>query len=101
MKPICWKRYLDDIFSLWDTGKEKLTLHWIEQANNHHVTITKFTAEISENKVTFLGTVVYKGKRFNGKSILDVETHFKPTETFQYTHFIKGQIPQKKTFRKD
>ena len=35
----------------------------------------------------FLDTVVYKGTRFKEKSILDVKTHFKRTETFQYTHF--------------
>ena len=32
-------------------------------------------------------TNVFKGERFAEKSILDIETHFKPTETFQYTHF--------------
>ena len=35
----------------------------------------------------FLDTNVFKGERFAEKSILDIETHFKPTETFQYTHF--------------
>ena len=48
IKPICWKRYIDDIFSLWGTGREQIT-HFIEQANNHHATI-KFKAEISEEK---------------------------------------------------
>ena len=67
------------------TGKEQIT-HFIEQVNNHHTTVI-FTAEISDNEVTFLDTIVYKGKRFNSTSILDVRTHFKPTETFQYTHF--------------
>ena len=28
-----------------------------------------------------------KGERFERDAILDVRTHFKPTETFQYTHF--------------
>ena len=67
------------------TGKEQIT-HFIEQVNDHHATV-KFTAESSENEVTFLDTIVYKGKRFNSTSILDVRTHFKATETFQYTHF--------------
>ena len=93
-KPICWKRYIGNIFSLWDIGREEIT-HFIEQANNHHATI-KFTAEISEDKVTFLDTIVYKGESFNSMLILDVGTHFKPTETFQYTHLyilppIRGQ----------
>ena len=84
-KPICWKRYIGNIFSLWDIWREEITL-FIEQANNHHATI-KFTAEISEDKVTFLDTIVYKGESFNSMLILDVGTHFKPTETFQYIHF--------------
>ena len=53
---------------------------------------------------TIFDTCVYKGDQFKKHSILDVHTHFKPTETFQYTHFdsfhppgvrkgfIKGQI---------
>ena len=34
-----------------------------------------------------LDTCIYKGDRFKKESILDIKTHFKPTETFQYTHF--------------
>ena len=99
IKPICWKRYIDDIFSLWGTGREQRT-HFIEQANNHHATI-KFTGEISEEKVTFLDTIVYKGKQFNTTSILDIRTHFKPTETFQYTHFTSCHpLGVKKSFIK-
>ena len=58
----------------------------IEQANKHHPTI-KFMAEISETETTFLDTNIYKGKRVRSNLILDVHMHFKPTETFQYTHF--------------
>ena len=46
-KPLVWKRYIDDIFSLWTTNRDRIE-HFIEQANNHHPTI-KFTAEISDN----------------------------------------------------
>ena len=41
-KPREWKRYIDDIFPLWDTDKQEITL-FIEQA-------IKFTAEISEKR---------------------------------------------------
>ena len=44
----------------------------------------------------FLDTVVYKGTRFKEKSILDVKTHFKKTETFQYTHFTSFHPPKEK-----
>ena len=82
-KPLVCKRYIDDVFSLWDINKEEIG-SFIELANNHHPTI-KFTADISE--ITFLDTCIYKGDRFKKESILDVKTHFKQTETFQYTHF--------------
>ena len=57
-----------------------------------HPTI-KFMAEISKTEATFLDTKVYKGVRFNKDSILDVRTHFKPTETFQYTNFYSCHPP--------
>ena len=47
----------------------------IEQANKHHPT-TKFTAEISEL------VIVYKDKRFERESLLDVGTHFKAMEAY-------------------
>ena len=80
-KPTAWKRYIDDIFSLWDISKPDIQT-FIERANSHHPTI-KFTAEISDTETTFLDTIVYKGKRFQDQSVLDIKTHFKPTETFQ------------------
>ena len=64
IKPLIWKRYIDDIFSLWDVSKQDID-KFIRQANSHHPTI-KFTAEISNTEATFLDTVVYKGKRFHG-----------------------------------
>ena len=45
-KPLEWKRYIDDVFSLWHTNKEEID-RFILEANSHHPTI-KFTAEISE-----------------------------------------------------
>ena len=88
-KPREWKRYIDDIFSLWDSTRQEIYL-FIEQTNNFHPTI-KFTAEISEIETTFLDTIIYKGDRFRNDSILDICTHYKPTETFQYTHFTSCQ----------
>ena len=101
LKPLVWKRYIDDIFSLWTLNREEI-MQFIEQANKHHPTI-KFTAGISYRETTFLVASIYKGERFRSNSVLDVRTHFKPTETFLYTHlsschplgikkgFIKGE----------
>ena len=79
-KPLIWKRYIDDVFSLWNLNKEEITA-FIELANNYHPTI-KFTAEISDTEITFLDTCVYKGERFKEESILDVRTHFKHDRNF-------------------
>ena len=81
------------MFSLqiWDINRKDIDL-FIEQANTFHPTI-KFTAEISEKEITFLDTVVYKGERFLKETILDVKTHYKPTETFQYTRYSSCHPP--------
>ena len=81
---------LDDIF----VSREEIA-KFIEKADKHHTTIT-FTAEISETETTFLHTTVYKGERFKKDSVLDLRTHLKPTETFQYTHFTLCHAPGKK-----
>ena len=36
---------------------------------------------------------MYKGKRFRDQFILDIKTHLKPTDTFQYTHFSSSHPP--------
>ena len=46
LKPLTWKRYINDVFSLWNINKEEIST-FIELANNYHPTI-KFTAEISD-----------------------------------------------------
>ena len=73
------------MFSLWNTSLDKIE-SFVEKANNFHSTI-KFTAEMSETEITFLDTKMNKGVRFNKKSILDVQTRYKPTVTFQYSNF--------------
>ena len=78
----------DDVFSLWDVNRKDIDLS-IEHANTFHPTI-KFTAEISEKEITFLGMVVYKGDRFLKEAILNVKTHYKLTGTFQYTEYLGG-----------
>ena len=91
IKPTVWKRFIDDVFSLWNIDKQEIDL-FLEQANSFHPTI-KFTAEISVKEITFLDTVVYKGERFQKDAILDIKIRYKPTETFQYTHYTSCHPP--------
>ena len=68
-KPKEWRRCIDDIFSLCDSDKKDVD-QFIEQANKFHPTI-KFTAEIWENEISFLNTVVFKRESLKNESILD------------------------------
>ena len=68
---------------------------FVKKANDFLSTI-EFTAEMSEAEISFLDTKVYKRVRFNKESILDVQTHYKPTETFQYTNFYSCHPPDVK-----
>ena len=81
-KPLVWKRYVYDIFSLWNIDKKDIG-SFVKLASKHHPTI-KFTAEISDTEITFLDACVHKGCRFERESILYVRTDFKPTESFQH-----------------
>ena len=78
IKPIEWKRYIDDVFSLCNKSKQDINL-FIEQANQFHPSI-KFTADISENEITFLDTIIYKGDRLSSTSILTTSRQ-KPSNT--------------------
>ena len=85
-KTLTWKKFIDDVFSsLWDANKEEIE-HFIDHADSYHPTI-KLTAEVSQLGTTFLDTTVYKGERFEKETILVVRTHYKHTETFQYTNY--------------
>ena len=89
-KPRIWKRYIDDIFSLWDSDKNKWTflLNKLTNSTPHQI----YGQNIRE-EITFLDTEVFKGERFKNESILDIRTHYKPTETFQFTHFNSCHLP--------
>ena len=53
-KPLEWKRYIDDIFSLWRTDRKEID-EFIALANSRHYPSIKFTVEISEKEINFLG----------------------------------------------
>ena len=103
--PVYWKNYVQihgtatgtkmavafaNIFMAKVT-REEIT-QFIEQANKQHQTI-KSTAKVFKTETNFLDTTVYKGEGFRNESVLDVRTHFKPTETFQCTHFSTCHPP--------
>ena len=87
-RPLVWKRYIDDIFSLWTINRIEIA-QFIEQANNHHPS----TAEVTEMEATFLDNDISKGERLKTKTQFLMRKHFTPTEKFQYIHFTSSHPP--------
>ena len=73
-----FRRYIDDLFFLWDGSEEDLqTL--LQTANNLHRTI-KFTIQFDKNKLPFLDILISK----NDYGILNYEIYQKPMNRFLY-----------------
>ena len=85
LKPFVWKRFIIDIFSLWNIPMEEVSI-FVNFANLFHPSI-KFTCEMSSKHAVFLDTEVFKESRLSPLGILNLQTPFKHTETFQYIHF--------------
>ena len=82
LEPYFWKRFIDDIISLWTHGlKELLEFH--DYLNSLHESI-KFTMEYSDTQIIFLDTIV---KKHPTENRLIVELYTKPTDTHNYLHF--------------
>ena len=81
IKPTKWLRYIDDIFILWNEGREKLT-EFISAANNFHPSI-KFTYEISDKIINFLDLTIHK----TDKNRLETDLYSKPTNAHLYLHY--------------
>ena len=80
LKPYVWWRYIDDIFMIWQHGRENLT-KFLEALNSCHPTI-KFKAEcISADRVNFLDVdVIRSGNQ------LTTDLYVKSTDSHQYLH---------------
>ena len=78
-KPLCYKRYLDDIFLIWTHGEKQLTT-FITYANSIDASV-ELQAEANLQAVTYLDTYVYKGPRHQRTGLLDVCLYTKPTSS--------------------
>ena len=81
-KSIIWKRFIDDIFSVWTSSKQEID-GFIDFANRFHATI-KFTCEMSSERAVLLEIEVSKGPRLASNEVFDIQTHFRATETFLF-----------------
>ena len=71
-KPTVWKRYIDDIFSLWDISKPDMVdfFKFTEQVNLLHPTALlamKFTTEITDTEDNLFRPGWIPGQTFNEK----------------------------------
>jgi len=78
-QPLYYRRYIDDIFLLWDYSSTDLD-HFINHLNSVHPTI-KFTSSISTTTSTYLDLDIYIQD-----NKIQTKTHFKTTNTFSYLH---------------
>ena len=84
LKPLFYKRYIDDILILWPHSESELK-NFLLNMNSFHRSI-KFTHEYSFDKITFLDVNIYKGPNFLLSKTLDFETFVKPTNRQAYIH---------------
>ena len=78
-------RTADDLFV---TDNSACLAHQVETgdiSNEEEGALLSEKTEISE-VITLLDTKVYKGANFHKKSIVDVQTYYKPTENFYSCH---------------
>ncbi len=79
--PRIWKRYVDDIITVYEHGEAEL-LKFLTHLNSSHPTI-KFTYEYSTNTINFLDVQVTK----NEQGFLTTDLYTKPTDSHAYLNF--------------
>lgn len=81
LKPKVWKRYVDDIFVIWQHGRNELNnfFHHISSVNEK----IKFTMKMEENgKLPFLDILLYR----TALKKIGHTVYRKPTHTNRYLH---------------
>lgn len=90
LKPLYYKRYIDDIFMIWQHGEMEL-LAFIEAFNLAHPTIS-LSHSYSTHSINFLDVTVTVSQ---GR--LQTNLYRKPTDTRQYLHFHSSHVRHCKT----
>ena len=87
MRPLCWYRYIDDIFFVWDKSESELRnfIDFLQDysTSNKMLTTLKFDVNISTESVTFLDTRISISE--NGQLVSDL--YSKDTDAHLYTKF--------------
>ena len=83
-QPLCWYRFIDDIFGIWTL--DLIELEAFVQFLNSRVESLKFTLEYSETKLLFLDVMVHKNERGE----LSTDLFRKSTDARNYLHYSFG-----------
>jgi len=94
IQPLLYKRYLDDIFMIWDQSLSSLT-HFISAYNHFHPSI-HFKHVIDPVSLDFLDLTIFKHTPLAPSTLLHTKVHFKVTNTLQLLH--KSSFHPKHTF---
>ena len=79
LTPLCYKRFLDDIFIIWTHGEQHLTT-FITYANSIDPSV-QLEAEVNPKGVAYLDTYIYKGPCHQRTGHLDMRLYTKPTSS--------------------
>ncbi|CAJ0947639.1 unnamed protein product [Ranitomeya imitator] len=97
-----WRRYIDDVFCIWDGPVESL-LPFDQYINNIWPEL-KFSIQYDTHRISFLDTLIYKGRG----DTLAIDLFTKPTDRNCLLHFtschppaIKNSIPKSQFHRVD
>jgi hypothetical protein len=91
LKPKCWYRYVDDTFTIWPHGAEKLS-NFLQHLNSINKNI-QFTMETeNDGKLPFLDILIYK--TIDGR--LGHRVYRKPTHTGLYLNSRSHHHPTQK-----
>ena len=83
LQPLLWLGFIDDIFFIWNYGKEELK-KFMEKFNNftpNH----RFTYESSEKSISFPDLIITVSERK-----LKTTLHIKSTDRHQYLHYASS-----------
>ena len=83
LQPLLWLGFIDDIFFIWNYGKEELK-KFMEKFNNFTPNL-RFTYESSEKSISFPDLIITVSERK-----LKTTLHIKSTDHHQYLHYASS-----------
>ena len=84
LRPLLWRRYIDDILMFWSHSKKEFT-DFFRRLNNHTHKI-RFTHTLSHQSIDFLDLTLFKQSDFSRTGKLATKIFYKRTNTFTYPH---------------